>query len=177
MTGRSIRYYSGCSRYRPRLNTNNNRTMIKKKKKNVFRPAETVAVRAVAHRDEDDVDSVASSAECTICAYYSRTSDVPGAAQNVTRLPLSLAYDAVCPTPKSTDFSWSSKISVDESPVPLGTLFKGNVCCNGYNAVGRHGRDKRVYGLRLVAPRAKRAKVDFRRIFQKKGIPVEITTL
>lgn len=87
--------------------------------------ADGMTVRAVAHRTNDDRESVVSSVECIVAAYYSRTSDVPGAVQTTVRLPVSLAYD-VHPSPLS-DFSWSSKILVDESPVPIRTLFKGTI--------------------------------------------------
>lgn len=91
-----------------------------------FLAEESMIVRVVVHRDNDDSESVVSSVECIVCAYYSRTSsDVPGIVQQTIRLPLSLAYD-VHWTPCS-DFSWSAKILVDESPVPIKTLFKGKV--------------------------------------------------
>jgi len=85
--------------------------------------AENITVRVMAHRENDDTESAVSSTECTVCAYYSGTSDVPGSVQQTVRLPLTLAYE-VHSTPY-LDFNWSSKISVDESPVPLKTLFKG----------------------------------------------------
>lgn len=85
--------------------------------------AESMTVRVMAHRENDDTESVVSSTECTVCAYYSGTSDVPGSLQQTVRLPLTLAYE-VHSTPY-LDYSWSAKISVDESPVALKTLFKG----------------------------------------------------
>jgi len=88
--------------------------------------AENITVRVMAHRANDDTESAVSSTECTVCAYYSGTSDVPGSVQQTVRLPLTLAYE-VHSTPY-LDFSWSAKISVDESPVPLKTLFKGEEC-------------------------------------------------
>lgn len=61
---------------------------------------------------------------CVICAYYSlRTSDVPGMVQQSIRLPVALVYE-VQSSPHS-EFSWSAKILVDESPIALKTLFKG----------------------------------------------------
>ncbi|KAL5232883.1 hypothetical protein ACI65C_000293 [Semiaphis heraclei] len=83
---------------------------------------ESMTVRVMAHRENDDTESVVSSTECTVCAYYSGTSDVPGSLQQTVRLPLTLAYE-VHSTPY-LDYSWSAKISVDESPVALKTLFK-----------------------------------------------------
>ncbi|CAI6367804.1 unnamed protein product [Macrosiphum euphorbiae] len=83
---------------------------------------ESITVRVMAHRANDDTESAVSSTECTVCAYYSGTSDVPGSVQQTVRMPLTLAYE-IHSTPY-LDFSWSAKISVDESPVPLKTLFK-----------------------------------------------------
>ncbi|VVC39185.1 Hypothetical protein CINCED_3A000815 [Cinara cedri] len=83
---------------------------------------ETVTIRVIGHRENDDSESVVSSVECTICAYYSRSLDVPGSIQETIRLPLSLVYE-VHSVP-SSDFGWSARISVGESPVPLKTLFK-----------------------------------------------------
>ncbi|XP_025410019.1 protein PTHB1 isoform X2 [Sipha flava] len=82
---------------------------------------ETMTIRALAHRDDDDSESVVSSMECTTYAYYSTASDELGVVQQIVRLPLSLAYESH-PTPPS-DFSWSAKIVVDETPVALRTLF------------------------------------------------------
>lgn len=82
-----------------------------------------MTVRVTAHSDADNSESVVSSMECTICAYYSTTSDVPGSVLQTMRLPLSLAYEvhsAPC-----TDFNWSAKIVVDENPVALKTMFNG----------------------------------------------------
>uniref|UniRef100_A0A2S2NZN7 Protein PTHB1 n=1 Tax=Schizaphis graminum TaxID=13262 RepID=A0A2S2NZN7_SCHGA len=84
---------------------------------------ESITVRVMAHRENDDVESVVSSTECIICAHYSRTSDVPGSVQQTVRLPMSLVYD-VHSTSQNLDFSWSAKIFVDESPVALKILFK-----------------------------------------------------
>lgn len=85
--------------------------------------AESITVRVMAHRENNDTEPAVSSTECMVCAYYSGTSDVPGSVQQTVRLPLTLAYE-VHSTPY-LDFNWSAKISVDESPVPLKTLFKG----------------------------------------------------
>ncbi|XP_060837065.1 protein PTHB1 isoform X2 [Rhopalosiphum padi] len=84
---------------------------------------ESITVRVMAHRENDDAESVVSSTECIVCAHYSRTSDVPGSVQQTVRLPMSLVYD-VHSTSQHLDFSWSAKISVDESPVALKILFK-----------------------------------------------------
>ncbi|KAF0758640.1 protein PTHB1 isoform X2 [Aphis craccivora] len=83
---------------------------------------DSITVRVMAHRENEDTESVVSSTECIVCAYYSRTSDVPGLVQQTVRLPMSLVYE-VHSTP-NLDFSWSAKISVDESPVALKVLFK-----------------------------------------------------
>ncbi|KAL4148088.1 hypothetical protein QTP88_002392 [Uroleucon formosanum] len=83
---------------------------------------ESITVRVMAHRENNDTEPAVSSTECMVCAYYSGTSDVPGSVQQTVRLPLTLAYE-VHSTPY-LDFNWSAKISVDESPVPLKTLFK-----------------------------------------------------
>jgi len=94
---------------------------------------DSITVRVMAHRENEDTESVVSSTECIVCAYYSRTSDVPGLVQQTVRLPMSLVYE-VHSTP-NLDFSWSAKISVDESPVALKVLFKGETCVYGFNVV------------------------------------------
>jgi hypothetical protein len=92
---------------------------------------ESITVRVMAHRENDDAESVVSSTECIVCAHYSKTSDVPGSVQQTVRLPMSLVYD-VHSTSQHLDFSWSAKISVDESPVALKMLFKGEArACSG----------------------------------------------
>ncbi|KAE9544899.1 hypothetical protein AGLY_000442 [Aphis glycines] len=83
---------------------------------------ENITVRVMAYRENDDTESVVSSTECIVCAYYSRTSDVPGLVQQTVRLPMSLVYEVH--STQNLDFSWSTKISVDESPVALKVLFK-----------------------------------------------------
>lgn len=92
---------------------------------------ETVTVRAtmcIENGSDGTGSAVVSSTECTICAYYSTASDVPGSVLLTARLPFSLAYDVHhCPTEDSR--GWSAKISVDETPVVLKTLFKGVTRC------------------------------------------------
>jgi len=96
-------------------------------------PDENITVRVMAHRENDDTESVVSSLECIVCAYYYRTSDVPGLVQQTVRLPMSLVYEVH--STQNLDFSWSAKISVDESPVALKVLFKGETCAFCFNVV------------------------------------------
>lgn len=87
----------------------------------------------MAHRENDDTESVVSSMECIVCAYYSKTSNVPGLVQQTVRLPMSLVYEVY--STQHLDFSWSAKISVDESPVALKVLFKGETRAFCFNVV------------------------------------------
>lgn len=102
--------------------------------------AESVTIRTTAYKEKGDLESIVSSTECTVCAYYSKTSEVPGSVQQTIRLPLSLAYEVH--QMSSTNFSWSAKISVDESPVALKTLFKGKL----YNIIRCSLNSKLTFG-------------------------------
>ncbi|XP_050429055.1 protein PTHB1 isoform X2 [Adelges cooleyi] len=83
---------------------------------------ENTTIRTKVFRDENNVASVASSIEFTVCVYYSRDNEVPGSVQQTIRLPLPLVYD-VCPFP-SMELDCSVRLSVEESPVSLKTMFK-----------------------------------------------------